>query len=630
MPNENPNIEVCFAVYQRPHRVPEILEQLKRQTIQNFNVNIWNNSGQELDISAFPADRIQVVDSGKNEGSQARFRLVPKTKGDPIIFFDDDEELDDDFVEYHYWIYKPNAIQGWWTRIFYHYYWHSKHHLPAGTEVDYVGTGGMVLGRRIFDEEPILQSIPDQFAKMEDLFLAFIAKQRRMKLISAEQKCRILDDGKDQFRGIAKEKDDAFAALRKEGFPLVEESCDICRHRGGFKLYREKDNWHPINIYRCPNCLSSERHRAVWRLVKEKEKSGLEILHISPEKGLRECLKGLGNYVSIDFPPRESETSDVVAAELNMDLRKMEFNDNGFDLIVCNHVLDYIQELDEAIKELYRILSIGGRVYITVPIYEEKTKKLDSPVINHWWRCGLDFKNILEKAGFEVKVEKEYGEYVFVCEKKWKLNFRNAVDKAILAEEMIQNTYRVNNPAMVVDIGAHIGGTALYCANLGAEVHAYEPEKENYCLMEKNVFANKLADKIKMFPIAIGNQFEKEDRFLCLHEDNSGCHSFNSKNAPGMGEKKQMVNVIPIQNVFKNIDHCDLLKIDCEGAEYEFLRDIPFDKVGHISMELHDGDQIGMIDFLRTKFPKVDYHTAKDGRSLMVYCEKDDIATSSI
>ena len=616
MPKERTNIEVCFAVYQRPHRVPEMLEQLKKQTIQNFKVNIWNNSGEKLKTEDFPKDRLQMIDS-ENIGSQARFRLVPLTKGDPIIFFDDDEELDDDFVEYHYRIYKenPNAIQGWYSRIFYHDYWHSKRCYPAGTEVDYIGTGGMVVGRKIFDEEPILQNIPDGYEKVEDLFLAFIAKDRRMSLISAEQKCRILDDGKDQYKAIARQKDEAFLALRREGFPLVDETCDVCRYRGKFNFYREKDNWHPIDVYRCPKCESCERHRAVWKLLK----TGGEILHISPEKGLAEALRKSGNYVSTDFPKRE--------ADLEVDLRATQFEDNSFDIIVCNHVLDQIKETEKAIAELYRILRIDGRAYITVPIYEnEKTKLLDERRENHWWRCGLDYFNKLKDAGFDVKLEKEYGEYVAVCEKKWKLNFRDAIDKAILAEEMVRNTYRVKQPAMVVDIGAHIGGTALYCANFGAEVHAYEPERENFGLLKKNVEENRLQDKIKIFNLGISGFGEEKQRKMYLHEGNSGCHSFNSKNAPGMTDELQRVDTISIHDVLKDIEHCDLLKIDCEGAEYEFLRDIPFEKVDRISMELHEGNQIEMIDFLRKHYD-VSYHTAKDGRSLMVYCHDPETAS---
>jgi len=37
-------IEVCLAVYQRRERLPELIDQLKAQTNQDFNLNIWNYS----------------------------------------------------------------------------------------------------------------------------------------------------------------------------------------------------------------------------------------------------------------------------------------------------------------------------------------------------------------------------------------------------------------------------------------------------------------------------------------------------------------------------------------------------------------------------------------------------------
>ncbi|GAH19740.1 unnamed protein product, partial [marine sediment metagenome] len=117
----NVTIEVCFLIYKRHQRLPEILNQLKAQTIQNFKVNIWNNSGKKLDISNFPQDRIQITSPKENVGSQARFKLAKKTTGNPIIFFDDDEDLRPDFIEYHYNQYLnfgPKCILGYFTRTF--------------------------------------------------------------------------------------------------------------------------------------------------------------------------------------------------------------------------------------------------------------------------------------------------------------------------------------------------------------------------------------------------------------------------------------------------------------------------------------------------------------------------------
>jgi len=216
-------IEVCFAIYQRYKRLPVILEQLKAQTVQNFNVNIWNNSGEILDVSSFPKKRMRVINSPTNVGSQARFRLAKLTTGNPIIFFDDDEELSPIFVEYHYDQYLkfgPNCILGWFTRTFnQESYWNSVGAL-YGQEVDYIGTGGMVLDREIVDKEPLLQCIPPPFDKAEDLFLCYLARMKYgMKLIKIDQVCKILIDGKDQYVSIDKES--IFRELIERGWQLL-------------------------------------------------------------------------------------------------------------------------------------------------------------------------------------------------------------------------------------------------------------------------------------------------------------------------------------------------------------------------------------------------------------------------
>lgn len=216
-----------MAVFQRVYRVPEIIEQLNRQTIQNFNLNIWNNSGQNLAVDNFPADRLQVVDKGYNFGSQARFKLAPLTKGNPIIFIDDDEELESDFIEYMFAQYKkhPKCILGWFTRIFnQENYWHSIPYSKEGTFVDYVGTGGMILDREIFDKEPLLQNIPEEYNKVEDLYLSYLARMKyKMHLIAVDKRCKIIIDGSDQFKQLTNYKQNAFQLLRNAGWRLLKD-----------------------------------------------------------------------------------------------------------------------------------------------------------------------------------------------------------------------------------------------------------------------------------------------------------------------------------------------------------------------------------------------------------------------
>jgi len=220
--------EVCLVVYKRHLRVPQILKQLKDQTVQNFNVNIWNNSGENLDLGNFPEDRLQVITSKENVGSQARFKLVKKTTGNPIIFIDDDEELEPDFVEYNcrqYLRHGPSYVLGWFNRRFStENYWQADLCLPYGVEVDYVGTGGMILDRKIFDECTLLQDMPPEFAKVEDIFLSYMARMEYgMKLMSIDKKCGIIPDEHDQYKVLMEYKQEAFNSLRKLGWSLLKD-----------------------------------------------------------------------------------------------------------------------------------------------------------------------------------------------------------------------------------------------------------------------------------------------------------------------------------------------------------------------------------------------------------------------
>jgi len=218
-------VEVCLVIHQRPQRLSEILNQLKIQTIQNFRINIWDNSEKKLATNNFPKDRIKIINSEVNISSQARFQLAKRTIGNPIIFFDDDEALSSNFVEYHYDQYLkfgPKCILGWYTKIFEkESYWNYKQ-ANYGEEVDYVGTGGMILDREIFDKEPLLQNIPEPFDKTEDLYLCYLARMKYgMKMIKIESACSILVDGKDQYKEIDKEK--IFRELRKKGWRLLKD-----------------------------------------------------------------------------------------------------------------------------------------------------------------------------------------------------------------------------------------------------------------------------------------------------------------------------------------------------------------------------------------------------------------------
>ncbi len=108
-----------------------------------------------------------------------------------------------------------------------------------------------------------------------------------------------------------------------------------------------------------PSTLSLERHRLLWLYLKNEtfffeSKNRLRVLHIAPEQCFYSRFKSQKNleYITADI---ESPIADVKA-----DICNLPFEDEEFDVILCNHVLEHIQDDGKAMNELYRVMKKGG------------------------------------------------------------------------------------------------------------------------------------------------------------------------------------------------------------------------------------------------------------------------------
>lgn len=187
---------------------------------------------------------------------------------------------------------------------------------------------------------------------------------------------------------------------------------------------------------RCPNCLSIDRQRQLWHIISTIVKNRKRILHISPEKGLSSCLRKTKevDYYAIDYFTKGYKYPSYVQ---KMNLLDLKFEDAYFDLIICSHVLEHIQEDRNALKELYRALNEKGVCYIIVPLFEELTVTYENPKIttaeerfkhfgqhDHVRKYGLDIHNKFEEAGFNVV--KTTGVENLTQNEKLKYGFLNA------------------------------------------------------------------------------------------------------------------------------------------------------------------------------------------------------------
>lgn len=187
-------------------------------------------------------------------------------------------------------------------------------------------------------------------------------------------------------------------------------------------------------------------------------------------------------------------------------------------------------------------------------------------------------------------------------------------DDHVLGMELIEDCYEIGYPEVMVDIGAHIGGSAIRAASRRATVYAYEPSVFNFHYLKKNIQANGLEDRIKTFNKGVGVSGQRK---LYKHDSNYGCFSFNADNVKNMSEEYEVVDIINIKDIFKDISHCDLLKVDCEGAETEFIMDIPVVKIDRVSLELHGRKEDKKIrEFL------AQHYKVKEERENILICTK--------
>lgn len=128
---------------------------------------------------------------------------------------------------------------------------------------------------------------------------------------------------------------------------------------------------------------------------------------------------------------------------------------------------------------------------------------------------------------------------------------------------------------VVIDIGGNIGMVSIYLAKKYPflKIYAFEPVKQNYENFLKNIELNNIdKDIIKFFNLAITK--DRRDVILTSPFNNSGASNIYDNYSDSMILNNDIsIKSITFDDIFanNNISKCKLLKIDCEGAEYEIL-----------------------------------------------------------
>jgi len=176
------------------------------------------------------------------------------------------------------------------------------------------------------------------------------------------------------------------------------------------------------------------------------------------------------------------------------------------------------------------------------------------------------------------------------------LRVRGAMDIWSVKETFLDQFYTrygtsIESDWVIVDIGAAIGEFTVYAAQRApaGEVYAYEPNPQSFALLQENIRLNKLSN-VQAFCVGVWDQAGAMQLDLAHGEPLQGQTVFQQAEAP-----TEEIPVITFdQLVHDSVDSIiDLLKLDCEGAEYAILMGASAEslaRVQRIVMEYHDLD----------------------------------------
>jgi SAM-dependent methyltransferase len=190
----------------------------------------------------------------------------------------------------------------------------------------------------------------------------------------------------------------------------------------------------------CPQCRALKRHRLLWLyLLRELNilTRSYRVLHVAPERAIRQRLSSAPNltYVTTDL--------NIAKAAVRAELGRLPFEDSCFDIVICSHVLEHIEDDLESMVEMHRVLAPTGHALIMVPVNPRLSETYDDPSITdpdartrayghpgHVRYYGKDVTARLEKSGFRVdpvdyvdhmsakeaeRIRASRGELIYVC-----------------------------------------------------------------------------------------------------------------------------------------------------------------------------------------------------------------------
>lgn len=184
----------------------------------------------------------------------------------------------------------------------------------------------------------------------------------------------------------------------KEEFSNRIKKCICCNREVVYypisKNYRDMTKqYETLNQeeYSCPRCGASDRDRLIISFLKkqgiEKAQEGTKVLQFAP-------AKAISDWIELYCPHVEYRTTDLYMKRVTFqsDIQNMHMvEDHTYDVIICSHILEHVQDDEKAMAEMKRILKPDGKLVFLAPI------NLNQDLIDEEW--GLSEAENIRRFG---------------------------------------------------------------------------------------------------------------------------------------------------------------------------------------------------------------------------------------
>ncbi|HOV14076.1 MAG TPA: class I SAM-dependent methyltransferase [Spirochaetota bacterium] len=196
------------------------------------------------------------------------------------------------------------------------------------------------------------------------------------------------------------------------------KNCPLCNNSGLKKIYQKK--WQNSSFVRCHGCnLVFQNPQESITVTKSRYNNDYFIYEVNNQHNFFNLVeKTLNDFKIFDLIPDNSNILEVGSATglflkfmkekghnatgieiceesvsygkknygvnlINTTLEEANFQQNSFDFIHFSHLIEHLNNPQDFLKTIYKILKIGGYAMITTP----NSKGLFSNIFNENWRC---------------------------------------------------------------------------------------------------------------------------------------------------------------------------------------------------------------------------------------------------